>query len=140
MDIREFQELLGDMLDELPEPFFDELNGGVIVSPRAKENPHSQGGDLYILGEYHRSYAMGNQIVIYYGSFMRLYGNAPAQKLEDELRAVLRHEFRHHMENRAGERDLEIEDERWLREYLDMRACRVWIRYRKGKFAGIRKA
>ena len=26
MDIREFQELLGDMLDELPEPFFDELN------------------------------------------------------------------------------------------------------------------
>ena len=34
MDIREFQELLGDMLDELPEPFFDELNGGVIVSPR----------------------------------------------------------------------------------------------------------
>ena len=124
MDIREFQELLGDMLDELPEPFFDELNGGVIVSPHAKENPHSQGGDLYILGEYHRSYAMGNQIVIYYGSFMRLYGNAPAQKLE----------------NRAGERDLEIEDERWLREYLDMRACRVWIRYRKGKFVGIRKA
>ena len=51
MDIREFQELLGDMLDELPEPFFDELNGGVIVSPHAKENPHSQGGDLYILGE-----------------------------------------------------------------------------------------
>ena len=83
---------------------------------------------------------MGNQIVIYYGSFMRLYSNAPAQKLESELRAVLRHEFRHHMENRAGERDLEIEDERWLREYLDMRACRVWIRYRKGKFAGIRKA
>ena len=36
MDIREFQELLGDMLDELPEPFFDELNGGVIVSPHAK--------------------------------------------------------------------------------------------------------
>ena len=59
MDIREFQELLGDMLDELPEPFFDELNGGVIVSPRAKENPHSQGGDLYILGEYHRSSRYG---------------------------------------------------------------------------------
>lgn len=104
MDIDKFQAMLAEMLDELPEPFFEELHGGVIVSPRCKENPHSQGGDLYILGEYHHSHAMGNQIVIYYGSFMRLYGKAAEQTFERELRAVLRHEFRHHMENRAGER------------------------------------
>lgn len=139
MDIDKFQAMLAEMLDELPEPFFEELHGGVIVSPRCKENPHSQGGDLYILGEYHRSHAMGNQIVIYYGSFMRLYGKAAEQTFERELRAVLRHEFRHHMENRAGERGLEIEDERQLREYLEMRACRVYLRYKDGKFAGIRR-
>ena len=139
MDIDKFQAMLAEMLDELPEPFFEELHGGVIVSPRCKENPHSQGGDLYILGEYHRSHAMGNQIVIYYGSFMRLYGKAAEQTFERELRAVLRHEFRHHMENRAGERGLEIEDERQLREYLEMRACRVYLRYQDGKFAGIRR-
>ncbi|HIS91612.1 MAG TPA: metallopeptidase family protein [Candidatus Alectryocaccomicrobium excrementavium] len=139
MDIDKFQAMLAEMLDELPEPFFEELHGGVIVSPRCKENPHSRGGDLYILGEYHRSHAMGNQIVIYYGSFMRLYGKAAEQTFERELRAVLRHEFRHHMENRAGERGLEIEDERQLREYLEMRACRVYLRYKDGKFAGIRR-
>ena len=139
MDIDKFQAMLAEMLDELPEPFFEELHGGVIVSPRCKENPHSRGGDLYILGEYHRSHAMGNQIVIYYGSFMRLYGKAAEQTFESELRAVLRHEFRHHMENRAGERGLEIEDERQLREYLEMRACRVYLRYKDGKFAGIRR-
>lgn len=139
MDIDKFQAMLAEMLDELPEPFFEELHGGVIVSPRCKENPHSRGGDLYILGEYHRSHAMGNQIVIYYGSFMRLYGKAAGQTFERELRAVLRHEFRHHMENRAGERGLEIEDERQLREYLEMRACRVYLRYKDGKFAGIRR-
>lgn len=139
MDIDKFQAMLAEMLDELPEPFFEELHGGVIVSLRCKENPHSRGGDLYILGEYHRSHAMGNQIVIYYGSFMRLYGKAAEQTFERELRAVLRHEFRHHMENRAGERGLEIEDERQLREYLEMRACRVYLRYKDGKFAGIRR-
>lgn len=139
MDIDKFQAMLAEMLDELPEPFFEELHGGVIVSPRCKENPHSRGGDLYILGEYHHSHAMGNQIVIYYGSFMRLYGKAAGQTFERELRAVLRHEFRHHMENRAGERGLEIEDERQLREYLEMRACRVYLRYKDGKFAGIRR-
>ena len=139
MDIDKFQAMLAELLDELPEPFFEELHGGVIVSPRCKENPHSRGGDLYILGEYHRSHAMGNQIVIYYGSFMRLYGKAAEQTFERELRAVLRHEFRHHMENRAGERGLEIEDERQLREYLEMRACRVYLRYKDGKFAGIRR-
>ena len=89
MDIDKFQAMLAEMLDELPEPFFEELHGGVIVSPRCKENPHSRGGDLYILGEYHRSHAMGNQIVIYYGSFMRLYGKAAEQTFERELRAVL---------------------------------------------------
>ena len=71
---------------------------------------------------------MGNQIVIYYGSFMRLYGKAAGQTFERELRAVLRHEFRHHMENRAGERGLEIEDERQLREYLDIEIAALRMR------------
>jgi len=38
--------------------------------------------------------------------------------LKNKLRSVLKHEFLHHLESLAGERQLEIEDERKLMEYL----------------------
>lgn len=118
IDIDRFGELLGELVDELPEEFFDELNLGVRVDPAAKPHPESRGDDLYILGEYETS-PIGNGIVIYYGSFERLYGDLSDPALKKELRATLRHEFRHHMEGRAGERGLELQDERDLQEYHD---------------------
>ena len=41
------------------------------------------------------------------------------KELEDELRRVILHEFRHHLEIRAGEHDLEYEDDLSIAEYLD---------------------
>lgn len=117
IDIDRFGEILGDLLDELPEAFFDELNLGVRVDPNVKIHPEARENDLYILGEYETS-SMGNGIAIYYGSFEKLYGSIGEDALKDELRRTLRHEFRHHMEGRAGERGLEIQDERDLKEYL----------------------
>lgn len=117
-DIDRFGELLGELVDELPEEFFDELNLGVRVDPGTKLHPEARDDDLYILGEYETS-SMGCGIVIYYGSFEQLYGCLDENALKDELRKTLRHEFRHHMEGRAGERGLEIQDERDLQEYLD---------------------
>ena len=118
IDIDRFGEILGELADELPEEFFDELNLGVRVDPGVKLHPEARDNDLYVLGEYETS-SMGNGIVIYYGSFARLYGFYGERALREELRKTLRHEFRHHMEGRAGERGLEIQDEKDLQDYLD---------------------
>ena len=103
-DIDSFFEMLKEVCDELPGEFF-----------------HSKrGDDLVIMGEYHRSH-LGNKITIYYGSFARTCGWMSDEQLKDRLREVVRHEFRHHMENLAGMygRDsLEREDRDELRRYL----------------------
>lgn len=117
VDIDRFGDILGELVDELPEEFFDELNLGVRVDPGVKLHPEAVADDLYIMGEYETS-SMGNGIVLYYGSFAQLYGYYSETALKEELRKTLRHEFRHHMEGRAGERGLEIEDERDLQKYL----------------------
>ena len=118
IDIDRFGEILGELVDELPAEFFEELNLGVRVDPSVKLHPEAVDNDLYVMGEYETS-SMGNGIVLYYGSFARLYGFYGERALKEELRKTLRHEFRHHMEGRAGERGLELEDEKELREYLD---------------------
>lgn len=117
VSIDEFSLILEDLASELPEAFYDELNLGISVSEDAKAHPQSRCGDLFIMGEYFRS-QIGCGIVIYYGSFARLHRHLPKEELVQELRATLRHEFRHHMEHRAGERGLEKEDERQLRDYF----------------------
>ena len=57
------------------------------------------------MGEYCRQYHLGRFIVIYYGSFAQVYGHLPKEDLAKRLRKVLLHEFRHHLESLAGERD-----------------------------------
>ncbi len=115
--IDRFSDLLDEMACELPIEFYDELNLGISISPEAKIHPEAKAGDLYILGEYQNA-PIGNGIVIYYGSFTELFHGLSETELSSELRKTLRHEFRHHMEYRAGERGLELEDERRLSEYL----------------------
>lgn len=45
----------------------------------------------------------------------------PEEAYRRELRHVILHEFRHHLESLAGERDLEMEDERSLEKYRQSR-------------------
>jgi hypothetical protein len=117
LSIDEAWDALDEAAEELPEEFFESLNGGVSLVPQSKR--HEVDG-LYILGEYIRDpMGMGNYIVIYYGSFRRLFGNAPDDAVKQELRKTLRHEFTHHVEFMAGTRDLEIKDEMMVEEYLD---------------------
>lgn len=118
IDIDRFEEVLGELTEELPEEFFDKLNGGVIISEEAKEHPESRRGDLYILGEYRRSPELGRDIVIYYGSFDRMFGSLPFVRLKAQMRKTLRHEFRHHVESLAGENSLEKEDAQAVFNYL----------------------
>lgn len=115
-----FFELLTEVCDELPDGMYDELHHGIIMSPSLKISPYAQGDDLVIMGEYMRS-QYGNRIVIYYGSFRKAYGYLSEDELKQKIREVVRHEFRHHMENLAGMHgcgSLEREDEEQLKKYF----------------------
>ena len=120
--VEKMKEMLDEIATALPEVFFAQLNGGIILLPENKRHPESVKNDLYILGEYHHESALGRFIVIYYGSFMRVYGNIPAEELKEKLLGTVKHEFRHHLEDLAGERDLQIEDEKYLEEYNNHRS------------------
>ena len=117
VSMERFEEITYDLADKLPEEFFRELSGGVQVKEEAKLHPASIGQELYIMGEYRRHPHLGRFVVLYYGSFCRCYRGMDEAAVEKEIWRVLRHEFRHHLESLAGERDLEIEDARKLARY-----------------------
>ena len=115
--IDETHEMLDKIACELPEEFYKDLNGGILLLPQEKISPAAVADDLYILGEYVYSTSMGRLIYIYYGSFARMFGHLNRDSFEERLRETLYHEFTHHMESLAGERGLEKKDELQLREY-----------------------
>ena len=137
MTIDEMQDVLDELAEELPEVFYKDLNGGIVLLPQAKESEYSRKDDLYTLGEYHHGGAMGNYIKIYYGSFERLFGYLSDEQMKAQLRKTLRHEFRHHIETLAGEDDLVDEDARFIRGYLQ-RSLPVRGR-KKGRLPFLRK-
>lgn len=120
IDRDEFNFILSDLIDELPQVFFRELHGGIIVSDSAPQSEYSMNDDLYVFGQYRVS-NLGRQVIIYKGSFDRFYSHLDEETLKNKLRSVLRHEFRHHMEFLSGihnSESLEAEDRRQIKEYL----------------------
>lgn len=115
--IDEVEQMLEELIEELPEVLFRDLNGGIVLLPRPQRHPRGKGG-LYTLGCYFSGGEMGRYIAIYYGSFRRVFPRATREELRAELRKTLRHEFRHHVESLCGENDLEVEDEIFLQNYL----------------------
>jgi len=114
--------MLDEIAEEIPEDFYRELNGGIVLLPETKRHREgSKTGSLFILGEYHNDRkgmgGLGRYIAIYYGSFIRLYAYYPPERQREELRRVLIHEFTHHIESLAGERGLEIKDAEQLEKY-----------------------
>ena len=119
--LEEYKTIVSELLDELPQAFFKDLSGGVIVSDALVIPDYAKGNDLYTLGVY-KVYSGIRQIVLFKGSFDRAYPNADAVETKERLRGVLRHEFRHHMEFLGGVHDstsLEAQDEREKRAYLN---------------------
>ena len=118
--LEEYRSIVSELLDELPEEFFRELTGGVVVSEAALAPDYAVGGDLYTLGQY-RTYHGVRQIVMYKGSFDRVHPRADSERARKLPRGVLRHEFRHHLEALGGIRNstsLEAEDRRRKEAYL----------------------
>ena len=120
ISIEEYRNIISELMDELPKEFFRDLSGGVIVSEALVIPDYARGNDLYIMGQYQVHYVV-RQIVMYKGSFDRVYPRADAAEARKLLRAILRHEFRHHLEFLGGIRNsasLEAEDERAKQAYL----------------------
>lgn len=113
-----FTHLLEQACAALPEKIFEGLNLGVgVVEGYKTRNDTASGQMAYILGEYRSGPQLGRGIVLYYGSFIKVYphisDDAEGYKLIDD---VLKHELTHHLESQAGAKDLEMADARRLME------------------------
>ena len=97
-----FKRIMAEELDLLPRYCFDELTGGVLAEERAMLSPDRVADDLYVLGLYTWS-MLGKQVKLFYGSFTEVIGPAAEDVYREKIRETIRHEFRHHMETRAGE-------------------------------------
>ncbi len=117
MSFEAFEEKAYEIADTFPEEFFRELNAGVMVREYSRLHPAAVDHDLFILGEYHRDRYLGRFVVLYYGSFEKCFPHLSDESLSVQIRKVLLHEFRHHLESLAGERDLEVEDQVELSQY-----------------------
>jgi len=113
------QEALSQFADALPEKIFQGLNGGIVLLPDIKMHPESINTEnLYILGQYHyEPYGLGRYITIYYGSLLNVWEGCTEDEKLARLKEVLHHELTHHLENMAGDKSLEIQDEIDLDEY-----------------------
>ena len=111
--------MLDEIAETLPQELYEGLNGGVVLLPEIKYHNQAVGNDLYIMGEYYRDHMMGKYIAIYGGSFQQVYGHATESRMKKELEKTLKHEFTHHIEGLAGDRDLEREDAARLANYRE---------------------
>ena len=96
--IGEYRRIVLELMDELPDEFFRELSGGVIVSEASPVPDYAKANDLYTMGLYQVCSGV-RQITMYKGSFDRVHPNADAAQAKNILRGVLRHEMRHHLES-----------------------------------------
>ena len=120
ISLEEYKQVVADLMDELPEEFFRDLNGGVIVSEALAIPDYARGNDLCAMGQY-LVYSGMRQIVLFKGSFDRLHPYAGVEDARTILRGILRHEFRHHLESLGGVHNstsLEAEDARRKEAYL----------------------
>lgn len=119
LDFDEVAQILDNIVDgDFPEAVYSGLTGGIYLLPDEKHNARIPSNNYYVLGEYCHSRSMGDCIYIYYGSFRKLYPKVSREQAIAILHGILAHELRHHMEGRAGERGLEIEDENFVQQAL----------------------
>lgn len=110
MDLDTFTAVADAMVDRIPPLFLEGLNGGFTVRRLARRNPGDP-ASVYILGEYITDPDLGCYIALYWGSFVELFAGEERKVWEEELWETIKHELRHHVEARAGEYALDMEDE-----------------------------
>lgn len=117
LNLEAFEELANRLYDEIPPALLEGLNGGILIHEEAHQDDDDL-PDVYIMGEFiDDPFGLGNYIILYYGSFVQVLGDAPIEVWEEELWETMLHEIRHHVELRAGVDDLDLEDLRQLEEF-----------------------
>ena len=136
LSIDEVGEILESVLAALPQEILADLNGGVSLleeemHPAGKDGEHS-----LLLGQYFASSSFGRHIELYYGSFLARFQTAPREAWEEQLKKTLYHELTHHLEHKAGCRDLAIEDEEQKLQLRAQEERRAALRMRRRKDRG----
>ena len=116
----EFEDILEELVEELPQGLVESLDGGIIIEEDVIYHPESKNDDLLCLGAYKRDF-MGSCILMYYGSFMEMFWDKPREEFKDRIRETLHHEFTHHIEYYSGEKDLQIFDKNFIKKYKEER-------------------
>ena len=49
ISIDRFEEILSDLAEEIPQSFYEELNGGIVVEPGYLLHPEDRSGTLYVM-------------------------------------------------------------------------------------------
>lgn len=106
---------LDDIIDNLPDFIPRSLPGGIFLIPDVKTHSELPFPRYAVMGEYIRD-SLGAHIHIYYNSVMAKYVDVSEADIRKVLREIVLHEFRHHFEDNAGCRDLEIQDKEFVRE------------------------
>lgn len=117
ISFEECGKLLDEIADSLPFELYRELNGGIVLQPGYRLHPCAVNNDLYILGVYVHD-NLGRYIIIYYESFIRVFGDKSVDEYRELLRKTLVHEIRHHNEYLAGVNDLVLYDNDKISDYL----------------------
>lgn len=87
------------------------LDGGVHCERGAPRDPGDR--SMFQMAHYEPGNVLGPRIVLHHGAFEKM-GFADHLEYRREIRITLRHELRHHWEDRAGLPDLRDEEQHWL--------------------------
>ncbi len=116
MRFEQFQAMVEEMVDDVPEQFLQGLQGVHVLPDERVEEGYE---DVVRLGEYldpgpesflGGSEGLGRHIAIYHGSFAAIAEGDPDFDWEAEAWETLTHELRHHVESLAGE-DFLVQDD-----------------------------
>lgn len=94
---------------EIPPILLKDLNLGIQVSPKLQEDDEEK--DYYIMGEYIEN-ELGNQVVLYYGSFFYFLDGETLSTWKQEIMDTIKHELIHHIESMAGQEDLALQEDK----------------------------
>lgn len=124
---------------KIPRALLDGLEGGVHCERTASRDPDDP--EIYKLGHYEPGCVFGPRVVLHHGSFEKM-GFETEREYRREIRITVRHELRHHWEDRAGLPDLRDEDAAWLMKHkpAEHPALPSWVPVLLGLFVVIAAA
>lgn len=120
MDIEKFTQIADEEAKKMPQEFYKELTGGIIIDEKEYLSENAVKNDLFVLGQYHTGQT-GKWITLYYGSFIKVFSYLNEDEMREQIAHTIKHEFRHHLENLAGihgKDSLEAEDRKQYYEYI----------------------